>query len=231
MSAQSCNLYAQFQAAFPPDPSAILLQAAPDRSYSYADAQRESARMANYLTSLGAKPGDRVTAQVEKCPEALWLYLACLRAGLVYHPLNPAYQAAELEYFVENAEPRIVVCPGQSETLFHSLAGRAAKAQVLTLEPDGGGSLNAGALACADTFDTVSRQPDDLAALLYSSGTTGRPKGIMLSHANLASNGATLVKLWGFTGADVLLHALPVFHVHGLFVATHCVLLSGARMC
>ena len=102
---------------------------------------------------------------------------------------------------------------------------------MLTLEADGGGSLNAGAVACADTFDTVSRQPDDLAALLYSSGTTGRPKGIMLSHANLASNGATLVKLWGFTAADVLLHALPVFHVHGLFVATHCVLLSGARMC
>jgi malonyl-CoA/methylmalonyl-CoA synthetase len=225
------NLYRRFEAAFPSDLQTPLLRTADGRCFSYADAGRESARLANYLVQLGARPGDRVTVQVDKSPQALWLYLACLRAGLVYHPLNPAYQAAELEYFVENAEPSIVVCPGQSEALFNSLAGGAAKAQVLTLEPDGGGSLNAGAVACADAFDTVSRQPDDLAALLYSSGTTGRPKGIMLSHANLASNGATLVKLWGFTAADVLLHALPVFHVHGLFVATHCVLLSGARMC
>ncbi|MDH4039370.1 MAG: malonyl-CoA synthase [Gammaproteobacteria bacterium] len=224
------NLYCQFEAAFPEDLQATLLQTADGVRYCYADARRESARLANYLTGLGARPGDRVTAQVEKSPQVLWLYLACLRAGLVYHPLNTAYQASELEYFLGNAEPRIVVCTGQSETLFNSLAAAGGGTRVLTLDADGSGSLAAGALGCTDTFDTVVREADDLAALLYSSGTTGRPKGIMLSHANLASNGRTLVKIWGFTAADVLLHALPVFHVHGLFIATHCVLLSGARM-
>ena len=230
-SPQDHNLYSRFEAAFPANPDAPLLQTAEGQTFSYADAVRESARLANYLVRLGARPGDRVTCQVEKSPQVLWLYLACLRAGLVYHPLNTAYQASELEYFVGNAEPRIVVCTGQTANLFNTLVGPAADVQVLTLEADGSGSLNAGAGVCAETFATVARQSDDLAALLYSSGTTGQPKGIMLSHANLASNGMTLVKLWGFTAGDVLLHVLPVFHVHGLFIATHCVLLSGARMC
>jgi malonyl-CoA/methylmalonyl-CoA synthetase len=225
------NLYQQFETAFPADLQSTLLHTAGGRSYSYADARRESARLANYLVSLGASPGDRVTVQVDKSPQVLWLYLACLRAGLVYHPLNTAYQASELEYFLGNAEPRIVVCAGRSEHLVSTLARQAGVEQVLTLEADGSGSLGAGAIGYPDTFDTVARNPDDLAALLYSSGTTGRPKGIMLSHANLASNGRTLVKIWGFTSDDVLLHVLPVFHVHGLFVATHCVLLSGASMC
>jgi len=229
-SQRSHNLYQLFETAFPAELESTLLQTADGRSHSYADAQRESARLANYLVRLGASPGDRVTVQVDKSPQVLWLYLACLRAGLVYHPLNTAYQASELEYFLANAEPGIVVCAQRSENLFGSLAGRAGVEHVLTLEADGSGSLGAGAMACPDTFDTVARDPDDLAALLYSSGTTGRPKGIMLSHANLASNGSTLVKVWGFTAGDVLLHVLPVFHVHGLFVATHCVLLSGARM-
>jgi malonyl-CoA/methylmalonyl-CoA synthetase len=229
-SPQSYNLYQQFQAAFPADASAILLETSAGTSYSYADAQRESARMANYLVRLGARPGDRVTVQVEKCPEVLWLYLACLQAGLVYHPLNTAYQADELEYFLSDASPGIVVCGGTSAALLSALAERAGIDHVLTLEADGSGSLTAGALACPATFDAVACGPNDLAALLYSSGTTGRPKGIMLSHANLASNGRTLVEIWGFSSRDVLLHALPVFHVHGLFVATHCVLLSGARM-
>ena len=228
--AQSYNLYQQFETGFPADTSAVLLQTADGRVYSYADAQRESGRIANYLTTLGARTGDRVTVQVEKCPEVLWLYLACLRAGLVYHPLNTAYQSAELEYFLNDAKPTVVVCGGASAALLIPLAQGAGVARVLTLETDGSGSLMAGAAACPAQFDPVPCAPGDLAALLYSSGTTGRPKGIMLSHANLATNGRTLVKIWGFTSGDVLLHALPVFHVHGLFVATHCVLLSGARM-
>jgi len=226
----SYNLYQQFQAAFPPDASAVLLQTADGRSYSYADAEAESARLANFLIRLGARTGDRVTVQVEKSPEALWLYLGCLRAGLVYHPLNIAYQSAELEYFLGDAKPMIVICGGDSAAPLASLAERAGVATVLTLEADGSGSLTAGALACSTSFDSVACGPNDLAALLYSSGTTGRPKGIMLSHANLASNGLTLARIWGFTPQDVLLHALPLFHVHGLFVATHCVLFSGARL-
>jgi malonyl-CoA/methylmalonyl-CoA synthetase len=226
----NCNLYEEFRACAPADPEAVLLQTSDGTVYTYADAEGESARLANYLVALGATPGDRITVQVDKSPSVLWLYLACLRAGLVYHPLNTAYKSSELEYFLGNAQPRIVVCSRSSEALFSSLAEAAEVEQVLTLESDGSGSLPAGAAACATDFETVARERDDLAALLYSSGTTGRPKGIMLSHGNLADNGKTLVDIWGFGGADRLLHALPVFHVHGLFVAIHCVLLSGASM-
>jgi malonyl-CoA/methylmalonyl-CoA synthetase len=224
------NLYDEYRACAPANPDAVLLQTSDGTIYTYADAERESARVANYLVALGATPGDRVTVQVDKSPSVLWLYLGCLRAGLVYHPLNTAYKASELEYFLGNAQPRIVVCSQRSETLFSSLAGAAAVEHVLTLESDGSGSLPAGAASCSTDFETVTSEPDDMAALLYSSGTTGRPKGIMLSHGNLAINGKTLVDIWGFGGADRLLHVLPVFHVHGLFVAISCVLLSGASM-
>ena len=227
---QDCNLYKAFCSRFPANPDAVLLQTDNGTVYSYSDAERESARLANYLVSLGAQPGDRVTVQVGKSPRALWLYLACLRAGLVYHPLNTAYQASELEYFLGNAEPRIVVCSTSSVQLFSTLASQAGVAQVLSLDDNDSGSLVSGAAECSDRFENVARGPDDLAALLYSSGTTGRPKGIMLSHSNLAVNGKTLVDIWGFGSEDRLLHALPVFHVHGLFVAISCVLLSGASM-
>ncbi len=224
------NLYEQYRACFPVDRKSVLLQTSDGTVYTYADAERESARLANYLVALGAAPGDRVTVQVEKSPFALWLYLACLRAGLVYHPLNTAYQASELEYFLGNAEPHIVVCAQRAEALMSSLATAAGVEHVLTLASDGSGSLSVGAATCDTDFETVARGRDDLAALLYSSGTTGRPKGIMLSHGNLGDNGKTLVDAWGFSGADRLLHALPIFHVHGLFVAISCVLFSGASM-
>lgn len=231
MSAQQdCNLFSQFQACFPTDRSTVLLRTSAGKCYSYADAERESAQLANCLTGLGARVGDRVTVQVEKSPQALWLYLACLRAGLVYHPLNTAYQSSELAYFLGNAEPRVVVCTAGSLPVFTELAAGAGVEHLLTLEADGIGSLLEAAAGCAAQFDTVVSRADDLAALLYSSGTTGQPKGIMLSHANLAINGRTLAQLWGFNPDDVLLHALPIFHVHGLFVATSCVLFSGASM-
>jgi malonyl-CoA/methylmalonyl-CoA synthetase len=224
------NLFEHFRSAFPADTNQVLLTDETGNTYSYADLEQESGRIANYLTSLGARPGDRITAQLEKSPAVLWLYLACLRAGLVYHPLNTAYQAAELEYFLTSAEPRIVVCGPHNASQMESLAESAGVEQVLTLAADGGGSLLRAAARLSPEFATVERTDEDLAALLYSSGTTGRPKGIMLSHGNLAANGKTLVCLWGFTTGDRLLHVLPIFHVHGLFVAVHCALLSGAAM-
>lgn len=224
------NLYRLIERAFPADSSLPLVLSPDSQTYSYAWVEERSARLANYLVDLGARPGDRVTVQVEKSPLVLCLYLACLRAGLVYHPLNTAYQASELAYFLGDAKPRVVVCAGQDMPLFESLLSQHGAWALCSLEADGSGSLVEEAAACGSTFDTISRQPQDLAALLYSSGTTGRPKGIMLTHANLASNGLSLVTLWGFSADDVLLHALPVFHVHGLFVAINCVLLSGACM-
>lgn len=224
------NLYDELLSASAGEPSRLLLQTEEGERFSYADAERESARMANYLVALGAQPGDRITAQLDKTPAVLWLYLACLRAGLVYHPLNIAYQASELDYFLADAQPRILVCPDRARSLLEPLAESAGVSHVLTLDPDGSGSLPQGAAGCPGEFATVPRQAEDMAALLYSSGTTGRPKGIMLSHENLAANGRALVELWGFGPGDILLHTLPVFHVHGLFIATHCVLMSGAAM-
>ena len=225
----NANLYDFYRRAFPTDRNTTLLTTAAT-TLSYGEIERRSAQIANCLLDLGAAPGDRVTVQVEKSPEALCLYLACLRAGLVYHPLNTAYQASELDYFLNNAEPAIVVCDSGQEELVSSLAPADVTKQVLTLNSNGGGTLMTAAVTCPDNLQTVHRAADDLAALLYSSGTTGRPKGIMLTHANLASNTATLVEAWEFEARDCLLHALPVFHVHGLFVALGCVLGSGASM-
>jgi malonyl-CoA/methylmalonyl-CoA synthetase len=226
----SANLYDVYRRAFPRDSSRLLLTTNCGQTLSYDEAEKTTARLANCLQQTGARPGDRVTVQVEKSVQSLCLYLACLRAGLVYHPLNTAYQAAELDYFLGNAEPTIVICDSQHQALLTSLAPAAITKQVLTLDADGTGSLMANAATCADTFSTVHRDGDDLAALLYSSGTTGRPKGIMLTHANLSTSTEMLIKAWEFTASDCLLHALPVFHVHGLFVALGCVLGSGASM-
>jgi malonyl-CoA/methylmalonyl-CoA synthetase len=192
----------------------------------YDDLDATAARIAHTLVAAGCKRGDRVAAQVDKCWQALALYLACLRAGLVYLPLNTAYQKSELTYFFGDAEPRVIVCkPDQDE----KIAALRPQATVLTLSADEGTLLDL-ARDQPETFETVVSSPGDLAAILYTSGTTGRAKGAMLSHRNLASNALTLVDVWGFTRGDVLLHALPIYHVHGLFVACHCALLSGSRM-
>ena len=186
--------------------------------------------MANYLTGLGAIPGDRVTVQVEKSPEALWLYLACLRAGLVYHPLNTAYQSAELAYFMENAEPSVFIAdPAKAESL-RELAARIGVPHLVTLGADGQGSLVEATQNLSTEQATYAASATDLAAILYTSGTTGRSKGAQLTHHNLASNALTLHKLWGWQPGDVLVHALPIFHVHGLFVACHCALLNASKM-
>jgi len=228
------NLYSQFSQHFPKDGDQIADKVAIETigglTISYAELDARSAQMANLLTSLGLQRGDRVTAQIDKSPEGLFLYLGCVRAGFVYHPLNTAYQKAELDYFVGNAEPAVIVCSQPYFAVMSELAGIYGVKHVYSLQAVGSGSLVEACRDCERQFETVINQADDMAALLYSSGTTGRPKGIMLSHHNLASNAITLVEQWGFSVDDVLLHALPIFHVHGLFVAIGCALMSGAKM-
>ncbi|MEH6516861.1 MAG: malonyl-CoA synthase [Halioglobus sp.] len=226
---ENSNLYALYAENFPDEKTHPLLTTADGSVFTYQAAEQESARLANSLVALGAQPGDRVTVQAEKSPRCLCLYLACLRAGLVYHPLNTAYRTAELEFFLQNAEPAIVVCGSASQTMIEDITPNTVLA-VLTLENDGSGTLADHSAKQADVHEVVAREESDLAALLYSSGTTGRPKGIMLTHGNLGSNNQTLVEAWGFTKEDCLLHALPIFHVHGLFVGLGCVLMSGASM-
>ena len=225
------NLYAAFEARFPADRGRCFIEFA-DRALqrTYADLDSATARLAHLLRNLGVRPGDRVVAQTEKSPEALMLYLACLRAGAAYVPLNAAYRPAEVDYFLSDSEPRIAVCDPGAHAALLPLAAKAGVAQLLTLGADGRGTLTERAEGLATSFPTASRASDDLAAILYTSGTTGRSKGAMLTHGNLASNALTLQRIWGFAPGDVLLHALPIYHTHGLFVACNCVLLNGSTM-
>jgi malonyl-CoA/methylmalonyl-CoA synthetase len=204
------------------------------RHYSYGDVEAVSARFANALTELGVGVGDRLAVQVPKSIEALMLYLAALRAGAVFLPLNTGYTPAEVESFLVDAEPRLFVCDPEAAPLLAPVAGRAgARLETLGVwhTPDvSAGTLADKGLSASPQFATVPREADDLAALLYTSGTTGRSKGAMLTHENLRSNAEALAALWRFTSADTLLHALPIFHTHGLFVATNVTLLSGCRM-
>ena len=217
-----------------PAPEAPFALLDDGRRYSYQDMLDVSARFANALAALGVQPGDRVAVQVEKSIEALMLYLGTVRAGAIFLPLNTAYTPAEIEYFLGDAEPALFVCDPAKAAALQPFADRAgAKLETLGVwrSPDvSAGTLSDKALAAAASFADVARGPEDLAAILYTSGTTGRSKGAMLSHDNLASNALTLVDYWRFTRDDVLLHALPIFHTHGLFVATNVILLSGASM-
>ncbi|MBQ73974.1 MAG: malonyl-CoA synthase [Gammaproteobacteria bacterium] len=196
---------------------------------TYKDLETRSARYANRLAGLGLNKGDRVMVQVEKSAESLFLYFACLRAGLIYLPLNTAYQRSELEYFIGNSSPKLVICAPASEALFTSICSTSEPAIcVQTLDGEGKGSIREELGNQADTFADQPCDDRDIAAILYTSGTTGQPKGAMISHGNLEANLTTLHKAWGFTGQDVLLHALPIFHVHGLFVATHLAVLNAS---
>ena len=191
---------------------------------------RETAKVANALLEAGVYPGDRVAAQVDKSASAIALYLGTVRAGAVFLPLNTAYTANEIEYFIGDAEPALLVCRPAAEAALRPIAEKV-NARLETLDADGnGGSWAKRVEAAATVFTTVARGKQDLAAILYTSGTTGRAKGAMITHHNLASNAQTLAELWQFTRDDVLLHALPIFHTHGLFVAINTVLVSGASM-
>jgi malonyl-CoA/methylmalonyl-CoA synthetase len=211
------------------DPARLAIETPDGKHISYGDLVGWAGRIANVLVARGVKPGDRVAAQTEKSVPGLVLYLAAVRAGAVYLPLNTAYTLNELDYFITDAEPSLVVCdPSKRE----GIAAIAAKvgARVETLGADGRGSLTDAAEGEASEFATVARDNDDLAAILYTSGTTGRSKGAMLSHDNLASNSLSLVDYWRFSRDDVLIHALPIYHTHGLFVASNVTLFARAAM-
>lgn len=228
------NLYAALREAFPADLDAMAIETDAGLIYSWRDIDRASAMLANLLLSLDLPARSRVAVQVEKSVEALLLYLATLRAGHVFLPLNTAYQAAEVSYFIENAEPAVVVCTPENFAWVSKLAFNAGTRNVFTLGDDRTGTLLDRAAQQPDTQVPLPCDDDDLAAILYTSGTTGRSKGAMLTHGNLLSNAQMLKSYWGWRtpeqGGDVLIHALPIFHVHGLFVAIHAAMLNGSAM-
>ncbi|MGY4401231.1 malonate--CoA ligase [Bradyrhizobium sp. USDA 3315] len=211
------------------DPNRLAIEQHDGSRISYGDLIARAGQMANVLVERGVKPGDRVAAQTEKSVSALVLYLATVRAGGVYLPLNTAYTLNELEYFITDAEPALVVCDPSKQDGIKAIAAKVG-AKVETLGASGKGSLTEAADKAAKEFATVPRGNNDLAAILYTSGTTGRSKGAMLSHDNLASNSYSLVDYWRFTDKDVLIHALPIYHTHGLFVASNVTLFARASM-
>ncbi len=224
------NLFAALRAAFPQDLDAVAVETDAGLHYSWRDLERSTAMIANLLAGLKLPEGSRIAVQVEKSVEAMMLYLATLRAGYVFLPLNTAYQSAEIEYFIGNAEPAVVVCSGKNFGWVSKIAFKAGTRHVFTLNDDRTGSLLERAAHCSDRHPIAHRAPDDLAAILYTSGTTGRSKGAMLTHGNLLSNARVLKDYWGWKPGDVLIHALPIFHVHGLFVALHGALLNGSKI-
>jgi len=196
---------------------------------SYQSFLAQAARMAHSICAQGLRPGDRLVVQVSKSPDALALYAACVQAGIVLLPLNTGYTPSEVAYFLKDSGAALMICaPDRRDAL--APVAQALGVRLMDLGTRGDGSFAADAAGQPDQFETVARRGSDLASLLYTSGTTGRSKGAMMSHDNLLSNARTLAELWQFTASDVLLHALPIFHTHGLFVATNIMLLVGGTI-
>ncbi len=230
----NANLFVALRQAFPADLDSVAIETETGLFYSWRDLDQATAMLANLFQSLGLPPGARVAVQVEKSVEAAMLYLATLRAGFVFLPLNTAYQSAEIEYFIDNAEPAVVVCSPANFGWVSKIAFKADTQNVFTLGDDRTGSLLQRAAGFPRHHEPARCDANDMAAILYTSGTTGRSKGAMLSHGNLLSNALALKDYWGWRtpeeGGDVLIHALPIFHVHGLFVALHGALINGSKM-
>ena len=207
----------------------ICIEKESGATLTYGELAALSGRFAGFLASKGIGPNHRVAAKVEKSVEAVALYLAALRAGAVYLPLNTAYTPAETEYFVRDAQPTLIVCDPKEEADLRAIAAKAG-GHVETLDHQGKGSLVDAAATYSADFNTVPRAKDDLAAILYTSGTTGRSKGAMLTHGNLVSNALTLVEQWRYSHKDILIHALPIYHIHGLFVACNVTFAARARI-
>ena len=234
MPTPSSNLYSALRAAFPSNLDSTAVETEHPLFYTWRDLERGSAMLANFLLSLDLPADARIVVQLEKSVEALMLYLAVLRAGLIYVPLNTAYQSAEMAYFIGNAEPSVVVCSGQNFGWVSKLAFQAGTPWVFTLNDDRSGTLLQRAVHLSDQHQPQPSDADQVAVIIYTSGTTGRSKGAMLTHGNMLSNARVLKDYWGWRsaaqGGDVLIHALPIFHVHGLFVAIHGALLNGSKM-
>ncbi|MGE9760668.1 malonate--CoA ligase [Pseudomonas sp. PDM20] len=224
------SLFAEVGKHLPSDLSKPFIRTPDGGGYSYADMLRSTSQFAHALVELGVQPGDRVAVQVDKSPETVMLYLAVLRVGAVYLPLNSGYTGEELRYFLDDAEPSLFVCAPAFEAQARELAKVSGVAHVETLGDAGNGSLMAKVHGKPGRFADVERAASDLAAILYTSGTTGRSKGAMISHGNLVSNARALVDYWNISSEDWLLHALPIFHIHGLFVACNSLLMAGGSM-
>jgi malonyl-CoA/methylmalonyl-CoA synthetase len=224
------NFFAALRAAFPRDLDAAAVETDNGLVYSWRDLDRATAMIANLLQSLRLPPASRIAVQVEKSVEGMMLYLATLRAGHIFLPLNTAYQSAEIEYFIGNAEPAVVVCSSKNFGWVSKLAFKAGTRHVFTLDENRTGSLLERAAHCSDRHEIAPIASGDVACIVYTSGTTGRSKGAMLTHGNMLSNALVLKDYWGWREGDVLIHALPIFHVHGLFVAIHGALLNGSKM-
>ncbi len=225
----SSNFYLEISRVVEANPDRIAVDSGDGATMTYGELDAGVARYANSLHDLGLQRGDRVAVQVNKCVPSLLVYLACLRAGLVYLPLNTAYRSAELDYFLRDAEPGLVLVEPEQQSEMQALSSASIGASVMTLKGDGATSLAQRAAGSGTQYSMqVPAAADELAVIIYTSGTTGRSKGAMVTHGNLVSNARALTRTWQFRKEDVLLHALPIFHVHGLFVANHCALTTGA---
>jgi malonyl-CoA/methylmalonyl-CoA synthetase len=224
------NLYALFEERFPQDLTQYFIETKAGKRYSYKNLDDMTSAIAHTMQNAGVGLGDRVIMQVHKSPEAVFLYLACLKIGAIAVPLNISYTASELTYFLDDIEPVLVVCDPASPIISENLLASHSKTSLLTLDNEGHGSLIEQLNTGTKISSVANVEADDIACILYTSGTTGKPKGAMITHGNLSSNALTVHQSWGFNKDDILLHALPIFHVHGLFVALNCVLLSGNPM-
>ena len=223
------NLYTSYKEGFKNNLEGQFLYDDKGLNVTYRELDAETAKLANGLKELGLSEGDRVTVQVDKCIEMVYLYLACVRSNIIFHPLNPAYKEKELSYFLDDAKPSLFISNEETISSISDLSLEHSIDHLFVLNNDGSGNFS-DISTSEDNYITVACSEDDIAALLYSSGTTGKPKGIMLSHGNISSNAESLVKAWGFQESDCLLHALPIYHVHGLFVALGCVFMSGSKL-
>jgi len=225
----NCNLYSLFQSRFPENRNEVFL-AHPRINISFSDIEHFSAKLGAILQTLDVFKGDRVMVQIEKSPENVMLYLACLRIGAVFVPLNTAYTASEVAYFLEDADPKMFICDPANEATIGEICKSNTSTTILTLGNKGNGTLIDKMSSEQQGSTVVWCDSDDLASIIYTSGTTGRSKGAMITHGNLTSNALALHKYWEWEPGDVLIHALPIFHIHGLFVALHCALLNASKV-